>query len=391
MKRFLFLSALASVALASCVNDEAMEMTPQASDNQKISFNLPVVSGTTRAEMTPETPVPGEQAGAPGITDKYSTDEEFCVYACWTGGDYSTTATWNAGSDLYMNDVMVKYSGAGNNSWDPESAGNNPYYWPKTGKLTFAAYSPAKVKNTFTHAYGKTGLTITDFAVADNVAEQYDLMYSTRSYNRTASVNQLTSGTEHTVDSYNGVDILFKHALSSIKFLVKSDADYTSAGTEIKITKISILNAYEQGDFSENITDGGSYTADPKWANHETEFNYTAWNGTAQLLNTTATALTGVTDIILLPQAFKHATNEVSIKVDYTIQNGSGPILAQTQTLSLATGNAGGYYENAGTDIEEWEMGKRYIYTIIIGLEKIYFSPEVVEWVDVTVTPDLTI
>jgi len=50
-------------------------------------------------------------------------------------------------------------------------------------------------------------------------------------------------------------------------------------------------------------------------------------------------------------------------------------------------------YEDSATsaDIEAWEMGKRYTYTITIGLEKIYFSPEVTEWVDVTVTPDLTI
>ena len=67
MKRFLFMSALASVALASCVNDEAMENTSKASD-QKITFNAPVVSGLTRAV-----------AGEIGTT--YSESESFKVFA----------------------------------------------------------------------------------------------------------------------------------------------------------------------------------------------------------------------------------------------------------------------------------------------------------------------
>lgn len=389
MKRFLFMSALASVALASCVNDEAMENTSKASD-QKITFNAPVVSGTTRAEMTAETPVTGEQSGN---KEKYDTAEEFCVYACWTDGNYSTSATWSETTDLYMMDVMVKYSGATSNSWDPETAGNNPYYWPKTGKLTFAAYSPAKVKSAFTHNYGNTGLVITDFTVEDQVSNQYDLMFSKRSYNRTGSVNQLTTGDTHTINSYSGVDILFQHALSSIKFKVKSDADYTSTGTQIKVTNISILNAYKQGDFNENITDGADYSAEPAWTNHETETIYTAWNGAAQLLTTTATEPNNISDIILLPQEFNHTatSKHVSIKVDYTIQNGDGPVLNQTKTFSLVTGNDSGYYKDESNNIEKWEMGKRYIYTITIGLTKIYFSPEVEYWDDVTVTPDLTI
>lgn len=407
MKRFLFLSALASAALASCVNDEAMENTSQASD-QKITFNAPVVTGTTRAEYATETPVYGEQGsvvtGSNNETsiEKYSENEEFCVFACWTKDKYSTSAKWDYASDLYMNNVMVKYNSTNSaNTWDPETAGNNPYYWPKTGYLTFAAYSPACLKNLYGLTYKNTGLEVDGFTVANDVTKQYDFMYSVRSYNRTASENQLTNQTlgnapGHTTNSYNGVDILFKHALSSIKFKVKSEEDYKTAGTTIKLTKISILNAYSKGDFDEKIEDGATYAADPVWTSHSDETNYVAWNSDAQELTTTATEPTSISDIILLPQTFDHTTNnDVSVLVEYTIQNGNGPVLAQNATLNLVNGNNRGYYKdgegNNANEIGAWEMGKRYIYTITIGLDKIYFSPEVVEWVDVNVTPDLTI
>jgi hypothetical protein len=33
--------------------------------------------------------------------------------------------------------------------------------------------------------------------------------------------------------------------------------------------------------------------------------------------------------------------------------------------------------------ITEWEMGKRYVYNLIIGLNKIEFAPEAYDWNDV--------
>ena len=373
MKRFLFMSALASVALASCVNDEAMENTSKASD-QKITFNAPVVSGTMRA-------IAGEQ---PGIDGKYKTDEHFKVYACWSNNVYST---WDA-NNIYMNGVEVAYDNSG--SWNSESvSGGTTYYWPKTGYLTFAAYSPATAGGTI--SYGGTGLSITGFEVESNTSDQYDLMYSERSYNRTASIGG---------QSYSGVDIWFKHALSSIKFMVKQKEAYT--GTTIKLTGLTIQNAYSKGNFVQGLSDGAAAKeGNSAWTNQGTETHYSVWNSTdGQALTTALTEPNDIHDIILLPQNFVHQVSGgddkvVSIKVDYTIQNGSGPVLPQTATLPLAVKNASGdylyYYENNNEIMQDWEMGKRYTYNITIGLDKIYFSPEVVDWVDVTVTPDLTI
>lgn len=342
-----------------------MEVTSQASD-QKITFNAPVVGGMTRA-------VAGEQPSTD--TKKYSTNEKFRVYAQWDkDGSFENWITANNDNQaIYMSDVEVAYDNSVG-GWSSDVAGGNVYYWPKTGALTFAAYSPSDVSN-FTHSYSEDGLSVTDFTVQAATANQYDFMYSTRSKDRTKSDNWLEAEPGHTAQSFNGVDILFKHALSSIKFKVKAKETYTN--TTIRIKQVTILNAYSQGDFAESEA-----ATKASWSDHALPVNYAVKNNADnQVLSTDVAALADANDVILLPQAMKHSeTESVKIKIDYSIQNGSGPELTQEATLDLAT-----------SDVASWEMGKRYIYTIIFGLDKIYFSPEVVEWVDVNVTPDLTI
>lgn len=389
MKRFLFMSALASVALASCVNDEAMENTSKASD-QKITFNAPIVSGTTRV-------VYGEQ---PQGTDmKYSTSENFRVYAFWSK-DQLKNQSWVANGEeakLYMNNVEVAHA---DGDWAPEHvSGGNVYYWPKVGYLTFAAYSPSDVSN-FNPTYDKDGLKINNFKVNSEVTKQYDLMFSNRSYDRTASENLLDHVNDvHTGKSYNGVDILFKHALSSIKFKVKAAGEYT--GTTIKITGITILNAYYQGNFAENYNETNDNNDDAKWTIISTPdvAEYAVWTGDQTVDSGTAQNLNDISDVILLPQLMKHDTSDpsksVAVKVNYTITNSESVTLQQEAILYLDDQDNNGvnddYYTDGTNAIPAWEMGKRYTYTINIGLNTIFFSPEVEYWDDVTVTPDLTI
>ena len=267
MKKFLLISGLAVAAMVSCTKNEVYV---SENNDAQISFNAPVVQLNTKA-------VAGEQ---PNKADgKYSTAESFNVYASWTKEDYAA-GQW--GASLYMDNVKVSYN-TGHNGWAPADA----YYWPKTGVLTFAAYSPSDVAGTV--EYGAEGLTVTGFTVKDTPAEKYDFMYAERSYNRTASKN-LTEGETnngHTNGSYNGVDLVFHHALSSIVFKVKADEDITN--TKFTVKKIEILNAQNKGDFAEKITDGPAYTSAPKWANTTGKVDYVAWEGSQELAVKTST------------------------------------------------------------------------------------------------------
>lgn len=384
MKKSFLLAAFAGILLAGCTSDEQTEVATSRTDNP-IVFNSPIVNAQTRA-------VAGEQPVWDATNSKYiySTSENFRVYAVQHIGNFQG---WATGTQLYLKDLEVSYQtnlNGTNAGWAP----SYPVYWPKTenAKLTFAAYSPSEASQ-FNHTYDESGLSLTGFTPKSNVAEQYDLMYSSRSYNRIASRNELTPGTGHTTSSYAGVDILFHHALSSINFKAKTAADYPN--TEIKIKKITINNAYKKADFKENITNEVTDERAPSWSNFQTPTNYVVYDGGTSLSSTSVTGLLG-SPALLIPQKMDgtdaSSNAEIKVTVNYTIKVGDGEAVAQTGVVSFKNGNNGGYFKDGANKIEAWEMGKRYTYTISIGLNNIiYFSPEVDEWKNINAEGDINI
>lgn len=359
MKRFLFMSALASVALASCVNDEAMENTSKASD-QKITFNAPVVSGLTR------TPQYGE------IGTDYDINESFNVFALWHKEKYSSWAAVDNKSAVYMNEVTVSHTTTtndsykigedeGNGSWTFQGEGETgPYYWPKDGYLTFAAYSPADAVGTYSMTE-TNGLQIDDFSVDEDASKHYDLLYSE------LSKDQTRKGYTADHDNYLGVDINFNHALSSIRFMVKTKETYSNA--VITLQKIEIGGVKYKGDFTQNL-DATPNTAMWTVENDLISAAYVSTNSD-QVVNATATEPSNHNDIILMPQTL---TDNAEITVTYTMQVNGGAVIPQTQTVKINTLS------------DKWEIGKRYTYNIIFTLEKVYFAPDVTDWVDVPET-----
>lgn len=382
MKKLLFLAAMSSVALASCVSDESpsIDATPSG---KAISFNAPVMYSQTKAEM-------GEQPDGSG---HYSTNEKFRVYAKWTKGNDLATNTWASGED-YMVNVKTKYfndqpEATTTGAWFPVNNTTDAledYYWPKDGYLRFAAYSPADASGTIT--YGATGLTVQGYETPD-VGYQYDLMYSKRTgyFQGPSSV--------HNTGYYEGVDLTFYHALSSIKFKVQQAAAYT--GTELYLKKIEILNAFNKATFKENLVDATG-TKSPAWSGYADRVNYEITNttGSGQLLSTTATEVAVDANqqnpLLLISQDLLNSDNideSISIRVTYSIKNPGGNVIEQTHTINLADtdGDRVADYQQVqgtSTSIEKWEMGKRYTYTINIALDRIYFNPIVDNWDDVT-------
>ena len=121
------------------------------------------------------------------------------------------------------------------------------------------------------------------------------------------------------------------------------------------------------------------------WSGQETEVNYTVVTGGSQAVvynGGTALPLTNDPDIILLPQALAHGTNNVTVTVNYTVAQNGGSALPQTAVIKLKdlTESSSG----SATAVTEWQLGKRYTYTIVFGLEEIYFDPAVADWTDVT-------
>lgn len=369
MKKLFFIAAIAGAALVSCTKNE---LAPSVTEQQEITFTAPVIGTLTKA------PVPGEIGAG-----SYSTDEEFNVYAVYHEGEYvSATST-----KKYMDNVPVAYGSPTKNYWAPEHVTDGvAYYWPKNtdGMLTFAAYSPSETSGTVGWT-AASGFTLSNFVVESSTADQYDLMFSKRTMNKTSSIG----GT-----SYDGVDINFEHALSSIVFKAQREGEYV--GMTIKLYSITILDVYNKGNYTQGLVDDNSNDCQsgyPKWevATDAVETDYVVFNSTDGVsinAETMSTPLTAINNpVILLPQLFKHTLNEVSVQIDYSIKTATGDEVPQQKIISLETGNGGGQFKDGTNNIDGWKIGKRYTYTIVFGLETIYFSPEVeTDWDDVTVT-----
>jgi hypothetical protein len=376
MKKIYFLAAIALVAGVSCT-----KQVPVAQIGQESPLTFSAVTAPNTKTVYGEIPA------------AYDTGESFVAYAGWTAD------VWTAGTptEFFNGGTSGKGEICSYNSewyaWSPA----NTYYWPKTGYLVFEAYSPSAAASCATHTWAD-GFSFTNFTVPATIAAQYDLMYSNREFNKRRS-DYGTTDTSHNNaydnedDSgnykYNGVDLMFNHILSSIRFLVKTKANYSTNAT-ITLTGLTINNAYSVGDFAEGVSTAApaaSFAKTPAWSGQESEATYTVVStGTQEVIYNGGTAqpLTGDPDIILLPQSLEHTgvgAHDVTVTVNYTISQHDSADIAQTSTITLKN------LTSSSATIDEWELGKRYTYTIVFGLDEIYFDPAVSAWTDVVMDP----
>lgn len=344
MKKFFLLAAMAGVALTGCVKTES-EVAVK-SDSNRIVFDNPVVSSVTRALID---------------GTEYPTDVPFSVYAQYKNA--------NTGENLlYMENVTTRYvtstPGTNQKSWVP--VGN--YYWPKQGTLSFAAYSPTAASTVFNRVSwaDDSGFTFDNFNAATNQANSYDLMYSDY-------VADQEQGYEADYTKYYGIQLTFRHALSALVFRAKAADNYT--GAEIKVKTIEVLEAYNQGDLTTNNASNSA-----GWSDFRDPTTMEVQNLASAALTTDYVQQGDV--LLMVPQGFDH-NGGVKVKITYTIDTESAATMTQTHTVALSTLNEAG--AGASTH-DDWEMGKRYIYDITIGLDRIYFAPTVTDWDDVTVT-----
>ena len=357
MKKISILTAMALMVAAGCTK---VQTRPFGQSDQEIVFDAPVVSRATRA--------------AAEVADEFPTDQSFNVYAHY----YENMFTSFSNGKLYMDNVEVAYSEA-LDGWDSKQAGGVNYYWPTYGTLTFAAYAPDTVAGTV--SYGEDGFTFKDFKVADAPEDQIDLLFSERAYNKTYA-DQLTDD-----PFYSGVQLNFMHALSSILFKVKADDMLVGNGTsnyEFLVKKIEVLGALNQGTFRQNIPSSGNNPTTPTasesdWSDYSTATqNYIAFEGALKVSSSTAVSTTGdqagKSNLILLPQSlYRNQNSKVQVRVSYDYRH-SGMMEGSYITGSVAT------VDIATNDIAAWLRGKRYVYTLTLGLYEITFTPKVEAW-----------
>lgn len=261
-------------------------------------------------------------------------------------GETFVVSAYHEGTDAYFEDLTASYSLTQNGTklWSTSDV----QYWPLAGSLDFYAYSPASA-----------GLTITSGGVS---AEDYTI---TTAAQMTTDLCYASASVADCANHPDSVPLTFSHALSQVVFRVKA-ADYYSTATStvtLSMTSLALKGIYSVGDLNQGT-----------WENLGSEHNYTL-SGTPTALTYNGSNQPETVDVcayLFLPQELgPNAAISVGYSIvqrvsgtDYTLEN--TPV-----TIPL------------GSSLTQWEPGKKYIYTLNIGMNNVItFTASTVGWQD---------
>ncbi len=398
MKKFLFWTALASVALTGCVKND-VEPNPSLGQDVEITFNQPVVGKVTKA------------APQPGVLESlYNIDEDFVVTA-WSHKEFFKDETTPA---VYFHQILADWKATGNNNPYTDNSDKGyrdggwaltpTYYWPKTHYLTFSAFSPAALIDgtiidgtSDKYADGAettldNGITITNVRTPNVITKHYDLLYSNRVYDQKERVYT------HDNDYYYGVDVLFNHAFASVNVKVKWDKNYGGTN-KIVINNIWFENVASKATFNENVGGNRELVNNDKLTGRdkatwtlstpiEKIASISIKGGESDVTLTEDTQTFGI-PALFIPQDLE--TTKPTLRVQYTITN--------------ADGDGDGYGDATLTeeiqfdlskiqltdDIDsnyKWKIGRKYTYTLTFTLNEILLAPSVEGWDDASASLD---
>ena len=250
MKKNLLFAAMAVTALASCSNDDVVDVN----NGGGISFRASLDRAVTRTNVT-----------------SLQNLAAFNVTAIGDGKNYFT-------------DLGVSSPDNGVN-WTTAST----YYWLGY-ELAFFAYAPQGPTGTV--SINNASKKITDFSPAQAVANQNDLVIS---YN---------TGTK-AVNEGSGVAMNFKHALSQIEVKAKC----SNNKIKIEIIGVKLVNAATKADFAfpETETNSSYVLQQSQWSNWSEKDDptkaYMIKGGASVTLTTNAQSIMfGDDNFMLIPQ-----------------------------------------------------------------------------------------
>ena len=243
-------------------------------------------------------------------TTPYPEGRSFGVFAYYSDTEAGNEWTTTSPEEYFTN---YEFSRQGE-----ICSGVEPVYWPFSGSLVFAGYSPYdKAANVDYDVSSKT-LSITDYEVNGN-----DLMYF---------LPELTDEKYVGYDKeISNVPVTFNHALSCVFFSIVEGV----GGQTVTLKEIKLLSVYTQGNFSVSALEPTNVI----W-NNLTESDLVVWNE-SRVLSSEALEVYA----FVIPSAAK------SIMITYRI---AGEAEDRTKTIDP-------------DKITDWELGTRNHYAISIN------------------------
>lgn len=315
MKTNFLFAAVALAALASCSNDEVIDVN----NGHGIAFRTSLDKALSRSVTT-----------ASNLTA------------------FNVTAVGNSAN--YFTDLAVSNQGS---SWTTAST----YYWPNYD-LKFFAYAPQTI------GHGAIGIdhskqTITGFSPNGVLATQEDLIVA------------CNAGTKANNES-TGVALNFQHALSQIEIKAKNNNDKL----EIKVLGVKLVGVATTGDFTypSTATASGTLLASSVWNNSaggdDANNAYMSMLTSPITLGATEQTINGGDNFILIPQQLtpwdgSTAKTGAYLSVLCCISSLDGTGTSQTTTVLYPQGGTTTDYAFAAIALNKnWEPGKKYTYTL---------------------------
>lgn len=198
MKKIFLIGLTAAAMMASCSNDETVEMAQQ----KAISFSNAFVNNGTRSVHDPSFTT--------------LTLKDFAVYGFTQKGQ------------IFNGE---KVSGTTSTGWSYD----NVQYWVSGNTYTFGAIAPYSVAGKVSNVTLPTGATKVGMEVAftNTDANQVDLLH--------AAPSQITGVT---ATYTTPVSMTFNHQLSKVKF---SFQNFVGVGYNVKVSNVKITDAFKEG------------------------------------------------------------------------------------------------------------------------------------------------
>ena len=304
-REYILLSAILLIAFTSC--DKSMNHTALVAGGDKIDF---VTAGADEPFISP-------LSGRGSETD-IAAMRDFGVYAYYAAdGAFSTVLT----PKFMYNTRVTKNDGV----WEYTPV----MYWPKSGTVSFFAYSPYADGGNTAIGLGSdittTGYPRMTYTVPDDVKAQQDLLVSI------PLIDQMKAD----VPAGGKLTLTFKHTLACVVFQAKMTA---VCEFPVKVTSVTLGQLKNKATFTYDDTPGiFSWTATSDAVNK----SYTLDIDNRLLANTdiSMTASDYLTisladsRLLLLPQAID-ADDEITVTVDYVLAAG-----IQSKTVTTPLGN----------------------------------------------------
>lgn len=377
MKKVIFGTALASMALLSACSSDNELANVGTSANNAIGFHVVGNKAETRANP---------------ITSSNLNKTDFNVYAFTKDGK---AFMGENDTELAQNGINIKYKGE---KWDYAKE-SDLRYWPNTS-LDFYAVNPG----TFEKGSYSEGMEYNYFwQIAPSSQKIYYSAfdeYGQTSAKKTQNIDVMYDiAKDQTYTENNGgkVTFQFKHILSQVVFQAKTALE----NMEVNINEIKIHNIKFAGTFTlpETSTGSGTWNLTPLQPGADGKKNnaFTVVTGKDITVNNTVKDISSETPMLITPQkltAWNVTTPNTKAQADT-----AEPIESYLE-ITCKIKQAGVYVFGSESKYETlyvpfgttWQIGKRHIYTLIFGggydnmgkpiLKPINFKAETTDWVD---------